>query len=91
MELGVHFIDFLPGAPKLGPTLADAVKTAEDGGVAMFTLADHFFQMEAMGRVNMSASGSRTRRAGAVRDARGDDSDLPARSPGDAGVARTIY
>jgi F420-dependent oxidoreductase-like protein len=51
MELGIHFIDFLPGdAEKLGPTLADAAKAAEQGGATMFTLADHFFQMEAMGR-----------------------------------------
>jgi len=51
MELGVHFIDFLPGDPaKLGPTLADAAKAAEQGGVTMFTLADHFFQMETVGR-----------------------------------------
>ncbi|WP_238395569.1 TIGR03560 family F420-dependent LLM class oxidoreductase, partial [Mycolicibacterium sp. CBMA 295] len=51
MELGVHFIDFLPGAPeRLGPTLAATAKAAEDGGATMFTLADHFFQMEAMGR-----------------------------------------
>jgi F420-dependent oxidoreductase-like protein len=51
MELGVHFIDFLPGDPaKLGPTLADAAKAAEQGGATLFTLADHFFQMEALGR-----------------------------------------
>ena len=51
MELGVHFIDFLPDGPeKLGPTLAGAAKAAEDGGVTMFTLADHFFQMEGVGR-----------------------------------------
>jgi F420-dependent oxidoreductase-like protein len=53
MELGVHFIDFLPGDPKkLGPTLAVAAKAAENGGVAMFTLADHFFQMEGAGRAD---------------------------------------
>src|SRR5271163_4749869 len=47
MELGVHYIDFLPGdAAKLGPTLTDAAKAAEQGGAALFTLADHFFQME---------------------------------------------
>jgi F420-dependent oxidoreductase-like protein len=47
MELAVHFIDFLPGDPaKLGPTLADAAKAAEQGGGTLFTLADHFFQME---------------------------------------------
>jgi len=51
MELGVHFIDFLPDGPKkLGPTLAGVAKAAEDGGMTMFTLADHFFQMEVMGR-----------------------------------------
>ncbi|MBW0015499.1 LLM class F420-dependent oxidoreductase [Mycobacterium sp.] len=51
MELGVHFIDFLPGDPaRLGPTLAGAAKAAEHGGATMFTLADHFFQMENVGR-----------------------------------------
>lgn len=51
MELGVHFIDFLPGNPaRLGPTLADAARAAEQGGATLFTLADHFFQMEAVGR-----------------------------------------
>jgi F420-dependent oxidoreductase-like protein len=50
MELGVHFIDFLPGDPaKLGPTLTDAARAAEQGGVKLFTLADHFFQMENLG------------------------------------------
>jgi F420-dependent oxidoreductase-like protein len=51
MELGVHFIDFLPGdAAKLGSTLAATAQAAEQGGAAMFTLADHFFQMENVGR-----------------------------------------
>ncbi|OBG21046.1 LLM class F420-dependent oxidoreductase [Mycobacterium sp. 852002-51057_SCH5723018] len=51
MELAVHFIDFLPGDPaRLGPTLADAAKAAEQGGATLFTLADHFFQMENVGR-----------------------------------------
>lgn len=50
MEFAVHYIDFLPGDPaKLGPTLADAAKAAEDGGATLFTLADHFFQMEQLG------------------------------------------
>jgi alkanesulfonate monooxygenase SsuD/methylene tetrahydromethanopterin reductase-like flavin-dependent oxidoreductase (luciferase family) len=49
MELGMHFIDFLPGDPaRLGPTMADAAKAAEQGGAKMFILADHFFQMEHM-------------------------------------------
>ncbi len=51
MELAIHFIDFLPGDPaSLGPTLAAAAKAAEQGGAALFTLADHFFQMENVGR-----------------------------------------
>jgi F420-dependent oxidoreductase-like protein len=51
MEIGVHFIDFLPGDPaRLGPTLADAARAAEQGGATLFTLADHFFQMEELGR-----------------------------------------
>src|SRR3984893_2430503 len=51
MELGLHFIDFLPGDPaRLGPTLADAAKAPPKGGATMFTLADHFFQMENVGR-----------------------------------------
>jgi F420-dependent oxidoreductase-like protein len=50
MKLGVHYIDFLPGAPEqLAPTLAATAKAAEEGGVDMFTLADHFFQMETFG------------------------------------------
>lgn len=50
MELGLHFIDFLPGDPaRLGPTLADAAKAAEQAGATLFTLADHFFQMEQLG------------------------------------------
>jgi F420-dependent oxidoreductase-like protein len=53
MELGVHFIDFLPGHPaRLGPTLADAAKTAEQAGATMFTLADHFLQMEKVGHAH---------------------------------------
>jgi F420-dependent oxidoreductase-like protein len=50
MELGVHFVDFLPGTAQLAPTLAETAKAAEDGGMTMFTLADHFFQMEGVGR-----------------------------------------
>jgi F420-dependent oxidoreductase-like protein len=43
MELGVHFVDYLPtGAQRLGPTLAEVAKSAEEAGMAMFTLADHF-------------------------------------------------
>ena len=51
MELGIHFIDFLPADPAdQGPTLVATAKAAEDAGATMFTLADHFFQMEGLGR-----------------------------------------
>ncbi len=35
-----------------GPTLASAAKAAEQGGATMFTMADHFFQMENVGRAD---------------------------------------
>jgi F420-dependent oxidoreductase-like protein len=51
MELGIHFIDFLPGdAAQLAPALLSTATAAEDIGATMFTLADHFFQMESLGR-----------------------------------------
>ena len=51
MEVGIHFIDFLPGDPgNLAPTLLATATAAEDIGATMFTLADHFFQMEGVGR-----------------------------------------
>jgi F420-dependent oxidoreductase-like protein len=51
MELGIHFIDFLPGdAAALTPALLSTATAAEEIGAKLFTLADHFFQMEAVGR-----------------------------------------
>ena len=51
MELGIHFIDFLQGdSTNLAPTLLATATAAEDIGATMFTLADHFFQMEGFGR-----------------------------------------
>ena len=51
MELGIHFIDFLPGdAAALAPDLLSTATAAEDIGATLFTLADHFFQMENVGR-----------------------------------------
>jgi F420-dependent oxidoreductase-like protein len=50
MELGIHYIDFEGSPAKIGLTLAQTAKTAEQAGATMFTLADHFFQMEALGR-----------------------------------------
>ncbi|WP_100524855.1 LLM class F420-dependent oxidoreductase [Mycobacteroides abscessus] len=53
MKIGIHYIDFLPGAPeRLGPTLAATARAAEDAGAEMFTLADHLFQMEDFGRAD---------------------------------------
>lgn len=50
MRVGIHFVNFtLPGAPEsLGPTLAETARVAEDSGVSLFTLMDHWFQMEMM-------------------------------------------
>jgi F420-dependent oxidoreductase-like protein len=50
MRVGIHFVNFtLPGAPRtLGPTLATTARIAEDSGVSVFTLMDHWFQMEMM-------------------------------------------
>lgn len=50
MRVGIHFINFtLPGAPdSLPQTLATTARVAEDGGVSVFTLMDHWFQMETM-------------------------------------------
>jgi len=48
MRVGIHFANFtLQGPPDtLAQTLATTAKTAEDGGVSVFTLMDHWFQME---------------------------------------------
>jgi F420-dependent oxidoreductase-like protein len=50
MRVGIHFVNFtLPGGPEaLGPTLAATARVAEDSGVSVFTLMDHWFQMEMM-------------------------------------------
>lgn len=51
MELGLHYHDFLPGPPeRIGPTLAATARAAEDVGLTLFTVADHLFQMEVIGR-----------------------------------------
>jgi F420-dependent oxidoreductase-like protein len=51
MDVGIHYLDFLPGDPaRLAPTLLSTATAAEDIGASMFTLADHFFQMENVGR-----------------------------------------
>jgi F420-dependent oxidoreductase-like protein len=53
MQLGVHFINFtLPGGPeRLGRTLTDTARAAEDHGCTKFTLPDHYFQVESVSTV----------------------------------------
>jgi F420-dependent oxidoreductase-like protein len=48
MKLGIHFGHFeLPGGPSaLAGTVAAVAQAAEDGGCAIFTLMDHWFQMD---------------------------------------------
>jgi F420-dependent oxidoreductase-like protein len=48
MKLGIHFANFtLPGGPgALAQTLASTAQAAEEGGCSIFTLMDHWFQME---------------------------------------------
>ncbi|MCX5065545.1 LLM class F420-dependent oxidoreductase [Micromonospora lupini] len=50
MKLGLHYWNFsTPADPAaIAPTLAEAATTAEQAGVASFTVMDHFFQMEAL-------------------------------------------
>ena len=47
MKLGIHYANFtLPGgAEALGPTLAETARIADESGVALFTLMDHWFQI----------------------------------------------
>ncbi|MET8123372.1 LLM class F420-dependent oxidoreductase [Micromonospora sp. NPDC005189] len=50
MKLGLHYWNYsTPADPAaIAPTLAEAATTAEQAGVASFTVMDHFFQMDAM-------------------------------------------
>jgi F420-dependent oxidoreductase-like protein len=50
VRVGIHFVNFtLPGAPRsIAPTLATSARIADDGGVSVFTVMDHWFQMEMM-------------------------------------------
>ncbi|MBY5162723.1 LLM class F420-dependent oxidoreductase [Salsipaludibacter albus] len=51
MDLGLHYFTFsTPGDPSaIAPTLAETARIADQGGVAAFSLMDHFFQMETGG------------------------------------------
>jgi len=47
MKLGVHSIHFLPGPPEdHGPALSAAATAAEQAGVSVLTLAEHFLQTD---------------------------------------------
>jgi len=50
MKLGLHYWSFSnPADPAtIAPTLAEAAATAEQAGLASFTVMDHFFQMDAV-------------------------------------------
>jgi hypothetical protein len=50
MDAGLHFRHFTnPGGDAvIAPLLADTAKVADDAGFALFTVMDHFFQMERM-------------------------------------------
>jgi F420-dependent oxidoreductase-like protein len=52
MDLAIHFPNFtLPGEPEsLSSLLSDSAVAAEAGGCSTFTLMDHWFQMEQLGR-----------------------------------------
>src|SRR6478672_7015878 len=51
MKVGIHFPNFtLPGGPEaIAGHLAGSARAAEDAGFAIFTLMDHWFQMESLG------------------------------------------
>ena len=51
MKLAIHCANLSwPGGPeKLGSTLADVARTADQGGVSTLTMMDHWFQMETLG------------------------------------------
>ncbi|MCW3040392.1 MAG: rutA, partial [Solirubrobacterales bacterium] len=52
MKLGIHFtrFDHEGGPPALPAIVAATARAAEDGGAETFTLMDHWFQMESIGR-----------------------------------------
>ncbi|GAA1241425.1 TIGR03560 family F420-dependent LLM class oxidoreductase [Kitasatospora nipponensis] len=52
MKLGLHYWNFsTPADPALiAPTLAQTARIAEQAGIASFSVMDHYFQMEHIGR-----------------------------------------
>jgi F420-dependent oxidoreductase-like protein len=51
MRLGIHYASFShPGGPEaIAPRLAQTARVADQGGAAMFTVMEHWFQMENLG------------------------------------------
>jgi F420-dependent oxidoreductase-like protein len=51
VQLGIHYANFShPGGPEaLAPRLAETARVADQGGAAMFSVMDHWFQMENLG------------------------------------------
>jgi F420-dependent oxidoreductase-like protein len=51
MRVGIHFVNFtLQGAPEaIEPALVETACVADDGGVHVLTLMDHYFQLEMAG------------------------------------------
>jgi F420-dependent oxidoreductase-like protein len=51
MEIGIHFANFsIPGgAQAIAPALAHTARIADQGGASLFTVMDHWFQMEMLG------------------------------------------
>lgn len=51
MDVGVHYANFSHpgGAEALVPRLAETARVADQGGVSLFTVMDHWFQMEDLG------------------------------------------
>ncbi len=51
MNLGLHYWTFSTPTETaaIGPTLAETARIADDGGIASFTVMDHYFQMEQAG------------------------------------------
>lgn len=52
MKLGVHYWNYsTPSEPAaIAPTLAETARIVEQAGASSFTVMDHFFQMDGMGR-----------------------------------------
>ena len=51
MQLGIHYASFSHpgGTAALAPRLAATARVADEGGVSLFTVMDHWFQMEDLG------------------------------------------